>query len=538
MTSIQTHHAVETSATPSAIATWLTSTDHKVVGRLYIGTGLVGMLGGLVLAVLVAFERINADSYQILSDATSVQVLAVARNLLTFGGVVPLLFGLMLAIVPLQLGSRGIAFPRLAMGSFWMWLVGLGMMVASIIGNGGPGGGNAELVDLYLAAFIVMLLGLAMAATSLVVTILTSRTPGMGILRAPLLTWSALVTSVGVLLTVPVLIGTTVYVYVDHRYARLGFGGNKGVNTWIGWALSQPFTYLLAIPALGVVLDAVPVLSRNRLAQRPAAVVAVALVGIAAVSAVTQKTVTLPWGGDGFLSGLGTKIADLLPFVLLNVLPVFGLLGVLGLSLLTLKEGKPVIAAPLAFSLVGLLGIVLGASSHILGGIEDAGLQGTIYETGSYVGITFGSVIVAFGALCFWGPKLWGRRISDKAALPLVLLALGAIGLGSLPYMIAGFADQPAGLLNGFSYDGPQALWNVLTTIGFTLMLILTAAFTALAFKSFTSGDVAGDDPWDGTTLEWATSSPPPSDNFADVMVVNSATPLADLKSTSTGKDA
>jgi len=538
MTSIQTHHAVEASDTTPAIATWLTSTDHKIVGRLYIGSGFIGLLGGLVLAVLVAVERINADSYQILSDATSVQVLAVARNLLTFGGAVPLLFGLMLAIVPLQLGSRGIAFPRLATGSFWMWLTGLGMMVASIIGNGGPGGGNADLVDLYLAAFIVMLLGLAMAATSLVVTILTSRSPGMGILRAPLLTWSALVTSVSVLLTVPVLIGTTAYVYVDHRYARLGFGGNKGVNTWIGWALSQPFTFLLAIPALGMVLDAVPVLSRNRLAQRPAAFVAVGLVGVAAVSAVTQTTVTLPWGGDSFLSGLGTKIADLLPFALLNGVPVLGLLGVLALSLLTLKEGKPMIAAPLAFSLVGLLGVVLGAASHILGGIEDAGLRGTIYETGSYVAVTFGSIIVAFGAVCFWGPKLWGRRISDKAALPLVLLALGAIGLGSLPYMIAGFADQPAGLVNGFDYSGPQALWNVLTAMGFSLMLLLAGAFTALALKSFTSGEAAGDDPWDGTTLEWATSSPPPSDNFVDIMVVNSATPLADLKATSNGKDA
>lgn len=538
MTSIQTHHAVETSASTPAIATWLTSTDHKIVGRLFIGSGFLGMLGGLVLAVLVAVERIDADSYQILSASTSTQVLAAARNLLTFGGVVPLLFGLMLAIVPLQLGSRGIAFPRLAMGSFWMWLTGLGIMVASIIGNGGPGGGNSDLVNLYLAAFVVMLLGLAMAATSLVVTILTSRAPGMGLLRAPLLTWSSLIGSVAVLLTVPVLIGTTVYVYVDHRYARLGFGGNKGVSTWIGWALSQPFTYLLAIPALGMVLDAVPVLSRNRLAQRPVAFIAVGVVGIAAVSAVTQTAVTLPWGGDGFFDGLGTKIADLLPFVLLNVVPVLGLLGVLGLSLLTLKEGKPMIAAPLAFTLVGVLGILLGAASHILGGIEDAGLQGTIFETGSYVGITFGSFTVALGAVCFWGPKLWGRRIPDKAALPLVVLALGAIGLGSLPYMIAGFADQPAALVNGFSYSGPQALWNILTAIGFTLMLVFTGAFAALALKSFTSGEVAGDDPWDGTTLEWATSSPPPTDNFAELMVVNSATPLADLKSSSTGKDA
>ena len=538
MTSIQTHHAVESSAATPAIATWLTSTDHKVVGRLYVGSGVVGLIGGLVLAVLVAFERIDADGYQILGENTAAQLLAAARVLLTFGGIVPLVMGLAMAIVPLQVGSRGVSFPRLAMGSFWMWVTGLGMMMASIIGNGGPGGGNVDLVDLYLAAFVMVLVGLAMLATSLVVTVLTSRAPGMGILRAPLLTWSTLVGSLSLLLTVPVLIGTTVYVYADHRYARLGFGGNTAINDWIGWAVSQPFTYLLAIPALGMVLDALPVLSRNRLEQRPAAFVAVGLVAIAAVSAVTQSAVTLPWGGDSFFDGIGTKIADLLPFGLLTVVPVLGILGVLGLGLLTVKEGKPMVAAPLAFSVIGLLGIVLGAAAHILGNVEDAGLGGTIFEAGTYVSITFGTATVAFGGLCFWGPKLWGRKISDKKALPLAPLALGAIGLGSLPYMIAGFADQPAGTLNGFSYSGPQELWNVLTTVGFALMLLLTVAFAGLAAKSFLSGDAAGDDPWDGTTLEWATSSPPPADNFVEVMVVQSATPLADLKSTSNGKDA
>lgn len=538
MTSIQTHHAVETATESPAVARWLTSTDHKVVGRLYIGSAALGLLGGLVLAVLVAVERIDADGYQLLGADTSAQVLATARLLLTFGGVVPLILGLAIGIVPLQLGSRSLSFPRLATGSFWMWLTGLGLMVASILGNGGPGGGNTDLVDLYLASFVMLLIGVSMAAVSLVVTILTSRAPGMGLLRAPLFSWSALVGSVSLLLTVPVLIGTTIYLYVDHRYARLAFGGNTKINSWIGWAMSQPFTYLLAIPALGMILDSVPVLGRSRLAQRPAAVVAIGLVAVAALSAVTQTAVTLPWGGDGFLDGIGTKIADLLPFALLNVVPVLGLLGVLGLALLTLKDGKPMIAAPLAFAIIGMLGILLGAAAHILGGVEDAALAGTIYEAGVYVAITFGTATVGFGALCFWGPKLWGRRISDKAALPLAPLALGAIFLGSIPYMIAGFADQPSGALDGFSYSGPQELWNVLTAVGFALMLLLTASFAGLAAKSFLTGQAAGDDPWDASTLEWATSSPPPSDNFAELMVVGSATPLADMKSASSGKDA
>ncbi|MFN5603065.1 MAG: cbb3-type cytochrome c oxidase subunit I, partial [Actinomycetes bacterium] len=173
MTSIDTHHAAGTAAAPPAVAVWITSADHKQVGRLYAGTGLVGLLAGLVLAVLVAFERIDAEGYQLLDTDSATQVLAAARLLLTFGAVAPLLLGLAVAIVPLQLGARSLALPRLAAGGFWMWLTGLGLAVASIIANGGPGGGSSEMVDLYLLGTIVMSSGLLMTATSVATSVLT-----------------------------------------------------------------------------------------------------------------------------------------------------------------------------------------------------------------------------------------------------------------------------------------------------------------------------------------------------------------------------
>jgi heme/copper-type cytochrome/quinol oxidase subunit 1 len=538
MTSIDTHHAAGTSAAPPAVATWITSADHKQVGRLYAGTGLVGLLVGLVLAVLVAFERIDAEGYQLLDANSVAQVLSAARLLLTFGAVAPLLLGIAVAVVPLQLGARSLALPRLAAGGYWMWLTGLGLAVASIIANGGPGGGSSDMVDLYVLGTIVMAGGLIMTATSVATSVLTTRAPGMGLLRAPMFSWSALVGSITLILALPVFIGTSIYLYVDHKYARAAFGGNVGISDWAGWALSQPFTYLLAIPALGMVLDIVPVMGRTKLAQRSAANVAIGIVSVSVLATVTQSTVSLPWDGEKFFDNLGDKIADLLPWGLLTVVPLLGVLGVLGLSGLTLKNGKPRVAAPLVFAMHGLLTILLGVAANVLGSIDDAGLRGSIFEAGTYVAITFGTVTIAFGALCYWGPKLWGRRIPDKAALPLGLLALLATALGSIPYMIAGFADQPAGALDGFSYEGPQELWNTLTTAGFALMLLTTLAFVALALKSFTSGEAAGDDPWDGQTLEWATSSPPPADNFSDLVVVGSATPLADLKSNTNGKDA
>jgi len=535
MTSIDTHHSGTqqsgTTGQPSAVLTWLTSADHKVVGRLFIGSGIVGALGGLVLAVLVAFERIAADGYQILDADSATQVLSAARLLLTLGGVAPLVLGLVVAVAPLQFGSRAIAFPRLAVTGFWTWLVGLGLAVASIIGNGGPGGGESNMVDLYLAATVALAVGVLMVATSVATTALTARAPGMGLLRAPFFAWSSFVGAVTLLLTVPVFIGTSIYVYVDHRYARQGFGGNMGVSNWVGWVLSQPFTLVLAIPLLGFVLDSVPTLTGSRIVPRQAANVAVGLVGVGVYAAVTQSPVTLPWDGDSFLDGPGDKIGDLLPFALLNLVPLLGVLGVLGLTMLALKGGKPSLTAPWVFAVLGMLMLLLGAASHVLLTIEDAGLIGSIFEAGSYVAVTFGSLILALGAIAYWGPKLWGRRIPDKAALPVALLAFAGTAVSSLAYLVAGFADQPARVLDGFSYDGPQELWNVLATAGFALMLLSLLAFAGLAVRSFTSGEAAGDDPWNGLTLEWATSSPPPADNFAALTVVGSEYPLADLKS-------
>jgi heme/copper-type cytochrome/quinol oxidase subunit 1 len=156
-----------------------------------------------------------------------------------------------------------------------------------------------------------------------------------------------------------------------------------------------------------------------------------------------------------------------------------------------------------------------------------------VFEEGVFTYIVYGTAMVAMGAVAYWGPKLWGRMIPDKKVLPLAGLALIGTVLASFPNYIAGFADQPANALGEFTYSGPTELWNTLTTIGHGVFALSAIAFILLAAKSFRSGDVAGDDPWDGNTLEWATSSPAPVNNFVELSVVGSPEPLRDVKPSS-----
>ena len=541
MTTLDTHPdsttaaVARTSGAVASVGAWIVSTDHKRIGRLFIGTGLLGLLGSLVVGVLLAFERIDADGMALLDEGAVVQLVSAQRIGLLFGAVVPLMLGLAVALAPLQIGARSLAFPRLASAGFWSWLTGLVLVIWSIAANGGPGGGDAQMVDLFLAAMVVLALGAVMVAVSLVTTVFTHRAPGMRLDRAPLLSWSTLLYGVVILLVVPTIIGTLVYLYVDHRYGRVAFGGNQGILTWIGWAVGLPAATVLALPAFGVLADTAPVAARVRQPQRPGMLVGIGLVTIGALAAVTQVNQQLPWEGDG-LDNFGTKLADLLPFLFFNLLPLLGAFIVFALAGLAQKSGRPRPLSGFVFSLLGVVMILAGMAGHVLFLVDDAGLQGTVFEEGAFVYVTFGAVLAGLGGVCHWGPKLWGRRLPEKATLPLAGLGLIATVLASLPLYIAGFADQPAMAVGGFSYGGPQEIWNILATVGQGLMILVVLAFVALALKGFRTGELAGDDPWDGQTLEWATSSPAPLNNFVEVPTVASPEPLTDLKPS--GSDA
>ena len=538
MTTVDTH-APATSAGGglATVADWITSTDHKKIGRLFMSLATLALLGAVVVGALLAFERADSGS-ELLPVESITQLFSLYRFGLTFLVALPLLVGIALVVVPLQVGARSNAFPRVAAAGFWTWAIGAVLAVIAIAANGGPNGGNRRFVDLFTLSFGLVALGLVATAVSLAATVLTTRAPGMNMRRIPWFSWAVLVSSLALLVVLPIVIGDLLYVYLAHRYPSVSeLSGNRALGRWVGFGLTQPTTLVFALPALGFLADVVATATNTRLRPRGVLLGAIGLVGTAMFAAAVQAPVLLRAGFSGLTAG--QKVSDLVPFALVHLLPLLGVLGSVALTAGALRS-KPAIGAPLVFALHGALLVLLGAAAGVLNHVGDAGLVGTTFEEGAWLAVVYGSVLAGLGAVAHWMPKWSGRVMPMKATLPLGLLGfLGGV-LASLPMMIAGFADQPgealpaveAGLpgATNFSYSGPSGLWNALSGIGHLLVLLTVLAFVALELRSAAKGERAGDDPWNGQTLEWATTSPAPEHNFVDIHVVKSAEPLLDLK--------
>lgn len=529
------------SSSLDGIVAAFTSTDHKATGRLYLAGGALGLLTTVVVNVLIGVERLDGTD-TVLGSEILPQLIDAQRVGLVFAVLLPLVMGACVAVVPLQLGARAIAFPRLAGSGFWMWFGGAILTAVALISNGGTLGENADAVALFIAGIGLMAIGLTATAGSVATSILTTRAPGMTMRRVPPFSWSALVYTVGIVLVMPVLLGTLTYLFLDHRNARTGFGGNEGIFTWAGWIVTQPVTFLFAIPAVGAFAEFAPVVFSKRIPARGVLFSGLALIGVAALGGVTQQNVqNLPWSGSALdTDDLETKIRDLVPFLLFNALPILGILLVLLVVLQTARPdggSKFNFSPAIVFAFFGFGMILVGMLGNLLHAADDLSLQGTVFEEATLIYVVYGVVLASMGAAVYWAPKLWGSMLGTARALPLALLGVTGTVLAAFPMYIAGFLDQPAGV---FYDDDDLMLWNLISLVGHALMALTVLAFVGLVLMSLRSGrrgDTVADDPWDGQTLEWATTSPPARHNFVDVPLVHSAEPLLDLKTTQTSND-
>ena len=493
MTAIDSSHSATSSsgsiATRSAllglVAAYLTASDHKRIGRLLISVSAIFAIATAIEGAILGVERISPSS-SIVDAGIIVQLFSALRFDLIFSVAAPLMLGIAVAVVPMQVGARALAFARSAMFGFYLWLFGVILVGSSYLNNGGPGGGAAEMVDLFLVGLGLVIAGLLLISASVATTVLASRRAGMTLIETPIFSWSALVTSISLLLTLPVLAGAIIYVAVDHAYERAIFGATEGVNAWIGWAFASPQIFIVAIPTLGVLAQIVATMTRGKQPLRAGLFVGVGLMSTAVIGAVTQSSHTVNISGD-----IGNVLKSLIPYLFFNHLSIFGVFIVLGLSLLALKNAKAKLNAAFVPAFLGVGMVLTGMIGGAVYKITNLKLSNTVFDEGVLVYVCYGVVLSGIGAVAYFGPRIWGREIASAPVLGLGLLGFLATVMASLPYFIAGFADQPANVANSFDYSGPIWLWNSLVGAGHALMALVVLLFFALATKSFRTGTIS-----------------------------------------------
>ena len=488
----------------------LGSSDHKTIGRLFVGFSL---LFGVAAWALVALSSLHDIGDVDIVPADSIfQVFTIGRLALVFLFALPLFLGLAIYVVPLQVGASTIAFPRAAALAFWTWLLGAVILVISYASNGGFAGGRANAVDLSLVALAVVVLALLLAVVCVVTTVVTLRTPGLRLDQVPMFSWSMLVAGSMWLLALPVLLGNLLLIYLDHRLGRPSDFG-VGLNQWpqVAWVVQQPQVFAFAVPVLGIVGDVIATMTGARQQNRGVMLGAIAAFGILSFGAWAQPffndEVTTQW----LFIGMGFAI----------LLPMLALLG--GWAT-TMRAGKPKANAATAGAVLAVIPLLLAGLASALYTIDPLELQDTEVPYAQYgvlVLVIGAATVAAGGALAYWAPKIWGRSANNGIALLAVLASFSGAVVGGVALVVNGFQVRLDGLADASDFLNGVAVAGV----------ALLALGVLLAIVSLLGrGPAAGDDPWQGQTLEWATTSPPPVGNFGTLPPVTSAEPLLDQR--------
>jgi cytochrome c oxidase subunit 1 len=504
----------------------VTTSDHKTVGRLYLAFSLIFLLAVLVCGILVGFERTDQAGIDVFGSVdTYFQAWVMWKVGLIVLAVVPLFIGLAMVVVPLQIGSPAIAFPRAAALSFWGWLVGGLIFAISLAVDGGlgapPSGGiDPDAAALTIAGLTMTLVALVLAAVCIATTVISLRPAGMYLDRVPLFAWSSLVASALWILVLPVAIANLVIAYVDFRNPEpISFG--LQVSRQIQWLLRPPTVFIFVIPALGVLGDIVPVVAKVRQNLYPVLLGAIALFGLLGFGAFVQVD----------------NIEEQFVYIAMSfalLLPVLMFLG--GIADTLRRGGKNVGLPPTALlcALLGTLVVFAGAAMaaiRAISALDLAGVTQTSAADAAFDAALLGGLCAALGGVAWWSAKIVGRPFSELGR-PLALLLAGGAIVAAVPELIAAFLDQPGGFVSTLdSVEDGVELNNVLSAIGLCLVALGVLGFVGLLLKSLRGGGATPADPVDGHTLEWTTDSPPPAGNFAAaVAVVRSERPLLDQK--------
>jgi cytochrome c oxidase subunit 1 len=538
----------DTQRTASPLADWLhgwvTTVDHKRLGILYILYALVFLVIGGVEATIMRIQLIVPHNHFV-SPQVFNRMFTMHGTTMIFFVAMPIMFGFANYLLPLMIGARDMAFPRLNAASFWMSAFAGFLLYFSLLGaNGLYGAGNAPDVgwfayapltsqtfsrghstDFWTLAVMVSGFGSIGTAINIVCTILCSRCPGMTLGKMPLFAWLNLVMGGLVVLAVSPLTAAQIMLtlsrYLGAHFFDTQAGGSAAIWMHFFWIFGHPEVYVLVIPAFAFVSEIIPVFSRKVIFGYPVMVGATVAIGFLSMAV---------WAHHMFTIGMN---ANANTFFVLSTMAIAVPTGIKIFNwLATMWGGKLDFKAPMLFStgflfqflIAGLTGIMLSAAPF------DWQLGNSYFVVAHFHYVIVGGILFAlFGAFYYWFPKMSGKMYSESLGKLHFWLFLIGFHLTFDSMHIPGILGMPRRI---YTYEPGRGwdAWNLITTIGVFFQAAAILVFVGNLVWSYLKGEHAGSDPWDAWTLEWSTSSPPPPYNFATTPTVMSRRPLWDLK--------
>lgn len=514
--------------TKTGLLGWLTTVDHKKIGILYGFTAFVFFIIGGVEALIMRVQLARPEAGAVSAEAFN-QLFTMHGTTMVFLVVMPLSSAFFNYLVPLMIGARDVAFPRLNAFSYWVFLMGGLVLYSSFFLGGAPDGGwfaYANLtshfspghgMDFWVLGLQILGIASVASAINFIVTIINMRAPGMTLMRMPAFVWMTLVVSFLTLFAMPVIAVALFMLMFDRMFGANFFnvaaGGDPILWQHLFWLFGHPEVYILILPAMGIVSEVLPTFSKKPLFGYPFVVFSGAAIGFIGWGV---------WVHHMFAVGLSPVAVSAFSLsTMLIAVPtgvkIFNWLG-------TIYKGRLRLATPMLFAL-GFIGMfVIGGLSGVSHSLAAADLQqtDTYYVVAHFHYVLFGGAIFGiFAGVYYWFPKVTGKLLDEKLGKLHFWLQLIGFNLTFFPMHFLGLQGMPRRIYT-YSSEMGWNTWNLVASIGAFVIALSILVFMINVAWSLRRGISAGHDPWDARTIEWSIPSPPPEYNFAEIPNIES----------------